>query len=98
MWLVADESGQWRLVNADGFDLAQLLEGDPAKVHWPKTAIPGVDMTHAAGGRFPGSLTRTVDGKLYFQAGDSAYWSVEVTGLEKVKALAGGKIALPPPK
>ena len=98
VWLVADPNGRWRLTNVDGFEVAQFWETDPTRIHWPKNAAPDADVTHAFGGRAPGSLTRTVDGRLYLQAGDSAYWSVEVTGLEKVKALAGGKISLSPPK
>jgi hypothetical protein len=98
VWLVADANGRWHLVNADGFELAEFWETDSAKVRWPKTATANADVTHSFGGRAPGSLTRTVDGKLYLQAGDSAYWSVEITGLEKVKALAGEKISLSAPK
>jgi hypothetical protein len=98
VWLVAESNGQWRLMNADGFELARFWETDAAKIRWPKTAAPDADMTHAFGGSAPGSLTRSVDGKLYLQAGDSAYWNVEVTGLEKVKALPGGKFSLSPPK
>jgi hypothetical protein len=98
VWLVADVHGHSRLVNADGFELAQFGRPDYAKDQWPKTAAPDADVTHTLGGQAPGSLTHAVDGKLYLQAGDSAYWSVEVTGLEKVKALVGGKISLLPPK
>jgi hypothetical protein len=97
VWMFA-ENRQWHLVNADGFDLAQFGEADAAKVRWPKIAAPDAGMTHAFGSMISGSLTHAVDGKLYLQAGDSAYWSLEVTGLEKVKALAGGKISLSPPK
>jgi hypothetical protein len=98
VWVVGESNGQWHLINADGFELARFWETDAAKIRWPKTAAPDADMTHAFGGSLPGSLTRAADGKLYLQAGDSAYWNVEVTGLEKVKALAGGKISLSPPK
>jgi len=98
IWMVASARGSWRLVNADGFELAQLLEADPAKVHWPKIALPGADMIHAFVGAARGSLAHGVDGKLFLQAGNSAYWSMEVAGLEKVKALAGGKMNVPASK
>jgi hypothetical protein len=98
VWIVASAKGPWRLVNADGFELGNVLEAEPEKVRWPKTAAPGADMTHASGNSNFGSLARTVDGKLYLQVGDSAYWSLEVTGLDQVKPLPGGKLTVPPTK
>jgi hypothetical protein len=98
VWVVASEKSAWHLVTADGFDLGPLLEADAAKVRWPKAAQPGADMTHASLGPGHGSLAHTIDGKLSLQAGDSAYWNMEVTGLEKVRALPGGKINVPAPK
>jgi hypothetical protein len=96
VWVVP-AGGEWHVVTEDGFDLAQLFESDARKVRWPATAVPGADMTHASGGR-RGSLAQAIDGKLYLQAGESAYWNLEVTGLEKVKALPGGEISVPAAK
>ena len=59
--------------------------------------LPGSDMTHAIA-HGPASLTQTPSGKLYIQIVDSAYWNLEVTGLEKVKALPGGKLSVPAAK
>jgi hypothetical protein len=41
---------------------------------------------------FGGSITLAKDGKLYLQAGKTAFWNIEVVGLETVKALKGGTI------
>ena len=64
VWLVKVEYGGWHLVNEDGFDLAQFLESDSAKVAYPKRAAPGADMAHA---RMPSSdeqtMTLGADGK-----------------------------------
>lgn len=92
-WVVASQQQQWHIVTEDGFDLAQFFEGDAQKVVWPKTATPGADMLHS-GAMLRGSATQGRDGKLYVLTGDAAYWNMEVTGLEKVKALAGGKLTV----
>jgi hypothetical protein len=96
VWLAAVDGGVWHLINEDGFDLAQLFETDSSKIRWPKEARPDADMTHAAkppAGEY--TMAQGIDGKLYLQAGDSAYWNLEITGLEKVKPLPGGKITVP---
>jgi len=99
VWLVKVKDGTWHLVNEDGFDVAQFLESDAAKIAYPARALPGADMTHAKMPDFDAqTMAQAVDGKLYLQAGESAYWNLEVTGLEKVKALPGGKISVPAAK
>jgi hypothetical protein len=35
---------------------------------------------------------------VYVEAGRDAYWNLELTGLEKVKALSGGKLTVPAAK
>jgi hypothetical protein len=97
LWIVASFAQRWHILNEDGFDLGQLFEEDPQKVVWPKVAMPGADMTHAAA-MSRGSVTQARDGKLYVVTGDTACWHMEVTGLEKVNALPGGKLTIPPPK
>jgi hypothetical protein len=97
VWLASQNDRPWHLISEDGFDLARFFGGDLAKDPLPITATPGIDMTHAVASR-EGSITQTADGKLYAVAGNSAYWNLEVTGLDKVKALPGGNIALPPAK
>ena len=86
----------WNLINEDGFVVARLFAPDVKKIQWPKAAIPGADMSNAVSIN-PGCLTHAADGKLYLQAGDSAAWNLEVTGLDKVRALPGGRIVVPAP-
>lgn len=85
---------KWTLVNEDGFEIARLFAPDEKSVRWPQAAVPGADLSNATV-RYPGRLTQGADGKLYLQAGDSAYWNLEVTGLDKVRALAGGQVVVP---
>jgi hypothetical protein len=97
VWLASQNGKPWHLINEDGFDLASFFGGDPADNPNSAKATPGMDMTHAAAGR-DGSITQAADGKLYIAAGETAYWNLEVTGLDKVKALPGGTINIPPAK
>lgn len=96
VWLSSSARQPWLLVNEDGFKLAEFFQTALA-IRWPKKATPGADMTSAAANH-DGSLTQAADGRLYLQTGDSAYWNLEVTGLDKVKALPGGKITVPATK
>jgi len=99
VWVLSANHGSWRLLTEDGFDFPDLLTGDDSKIRWPQIAQRGADMTHAdAQGAWSGSLTKGNDGKLYLQTGRYAYWNLEFTGLEKVKALPGGKLTVPPAK
>jgi hypothetical protein len=45
-------------------------------------------------GVFGGSVTLGADGKVYLQAGQTAFWNLEVTGLETVRELASGRVKL----
>ncbi|MEP6671791.1 MAG: FlgD immunoglobulin-like domain containing protein [Chthoniobacter sp.] len=96
-WVVASEGNGWNILTEDGFNLAQLFEHDAQKVMWPEFPAPGADMTHAAAPSC-GSIAQTRAGKLYVEAAGSAFWNLEVTGLEKVKALSGGKVTMPAAK
>src|SRR4051794_18591500 len=49
-------------------------------------AAPGM-----GGEDFGGSIAQGPDGKLYLQAGKTAYWNLEVTGLETVRKVGDGK-------
>ena len=96
IWVIPTNVGEWHILTEDGFYLTQLFEGDPMKVKWPEQALPGADMTHTPPGMggedFGGSIMQGTDGKLYLQAGKTAYWNLEVTGLDRVQALAGTSI------
>jgi hypothetical protein len=98
VWVIPTNVGEWHLLTEDGYYLAKLFEGDPLKVEFPKEAVPGADMSHAppgSGGEdFGGSVTLGQDGKLYLQSGKTAFWNLEVTGLDTVTALPGGAVSL----
>ena len=91
VWVVPTNVGEWHILTEDGFYLTGLFEGDPMKVKWPDQATPGVDMSHCPPGMggedFGGSIAQGLDGKIYVQAGKTAFWNLEVTGLEKVEEL-----------
>ncbi len=98
VWVIPTNVGEWHLLNEDGYYLAKLFEGDPLKVEFPKEAVPGADMSHcppgSGGEDFGGNVALGPDGKLYLQAGKTAFWNLEVTGLESVTALPGGALTL----
>jgi hypothetical protein len=100
VWAIGTNVGEWHLLTEDGFYLTRLFQPDPLKVHWPSEAVPGADMTETPPGMggedFGGSMTLARDGKLYVQAGKTAFWNVEVTGLDSVQTLAGGVVTLDP--
>jgi len=91
-------AGDWHLLTEDGFYLSRLFESDPAKARWPAVATPGAEMSRVSlatsHGPFGGSVTLGSDGKVYVQAGQTAFWNLELTGLETVRALAGGRVLL----
>jgi len=91
-------SGTWTLVNEDGFTLGHLFAPDAKSVRWPNAATPGADMSNTVSRAGASRLTQGADGKLYLQTGDTAPWNLEITGLDKVRELGGGQIAVPPGK
>lgn len=93
VWAVGEWGGRWRVVTEDGFLLGHLFARYDLGARWPAVAKPGVDLS-AADSRVSGvgSVTQGKDGKVYIEAGRDAYWNLELTGLEKVKALPGGKL------
>jgi hypothetical protein len=98
IWALNGNCGEWYVFTEEGFFLTQLFQGDPLKVRWPDAAVPGAILDNCppglGGEDFGGSLTQAKDGKVYLQAGKIGLWNVEVTGLDAVTALAGGKVVL----
>ena len=98
VWVVPTNVGEWHVLTGSGFYLTRLFQPDPLKVEWPKEAVPGAAMDNCpcgmGGEDFGGSIASTKDGKLFLQAGKTGFWNVEVTGLDTVKALKGGKVSL----
>jgi hypothetical protein len=98
VWLLRGEKGGAQLLSESGFAIAEFFAADAASAVWPKTAAPDADLTKAHVASPSLSMAQAVDGKLYLQAGDAAYWNLEVAGLDKVRALAGGKLVVPAAK
>jgi hypothetical protein len=98
VWAFNGNCGEWYLFTEEGFFLSQLFQGDPMKVQWPEKATPGVMLDNCppglGGEDFGGSLVQGKDGKLYLQAGKIGLWNVEVTGVETIKALEGGRLGV----
>jgi hypothetical protein len=94
VWVLASQEKGWHILNEDGFVLGRFFESDETKAVWPKFAVPGADINHAVAS-LPGSVAQAINGRVFLAAGDSAYWNMEVTGFEKVKALPGGKLTVP---
>jgi hypothetical protein len=98
-WVIATNVGEWHLLTEKGYYLSRLFEGDPTKVSWPEKGGPGVPIDACppglGGEDFGGSVALGADGKLYLQAGKTAFWNVEVTGLDAVKPLpVGGRVSI----
>ncbi len=98
VWAITTNVGEWHLLTEGGFYLTKLFQGDPTKTAWPEKAVPGAildEVPPGLGGEdFGGSMTLGKDGKLYVQAGKTGFWNVEVTGLERVRALSGGTVTI----
>ena len=98
VWVIPTQRGDWHLLTEDGFYLSPLFESDPRKAKWPADAAPGADMSHVSlggpSGPFGGSVTLGADGKVYIQAGQTAFWNLELTGLDSVRELGGGRVTL----
>ncbi len=97
-WVIPTNVGEWHILTESGFYLTRLFQPDPLKVVWPESAQPGANLDNVPPGMggedFGGSITLARDGKLYLQAGKTAFWDLEVVGLETVKALPLGSVTI----
>jgi sugar lactone lactonase YvrE len=99
VWVIPTNKGEWHMLTEDGYYLSRLFQGDPMRVAWPEKAVPGAILDECPPGAgeeaFGGSISQGPDpsagsgqgGKVYVQAGHTAFWNLEVTGLETVQAL-----------
>ena len=98
IWAVNGNIGEWHLLTEDGFYLTRLFQGDGFKTQWPEQAVPGTILDNVppgiGGEDFGGSMRQGADGKVYVQAGKTALWNVEVTGLDTIQGLPGGKVMI----
>jgi hypothetical protein len=96
LWPIWDGAGGgFQLINEAGFVLALAPAAD---ARWPEVAVPGMVIPHLPPHVTPRSIAQAIDGKLYLTSGVSTDWNVEITGLDQVQILAGGKITLPAAK
>ena len=100
LWMIATNVGEWHILTGEGFYLARLFEGDPMKVSFPGSAGPGAILDNCPPGMggedFGGSIACTKDGRLYCQAGKTAYWNLRVAGLDTVRRIKGGTVRVEP--
>lgn len=98
IWVIPTNKGEWHAVTEQGYYLTKFWEGDGMKVELPGQAVPGVDCTRCPPGAgeeaFGGSISLSKAGEFSLQGGHTSFWNVKVSGLEKAKALAGGKLSL----
>lgn len=98
IWALNSNVGEWHLVTETGFYLSRLFQGDPLDVRWPPDATPGTllnDIPAGAGAEdFGGTMTQTADGRVFVQAGKTAFWNAELKGLDRVVSLGSGRLPL----
>ena len=86
------------MLTEDGFYLTRLFQGDPFKTQWPSQAVPGAILDNVppglGGEDFGGSMRQGKDGKVFIQAGKTGLWNVEVVGLDTIREISGGKVAM----
>ena len=98
IFVIGTDKGEWHVLTAAGHYLTRLFEADPLKIRWPQSAVPGAIMDNVPPGMgaedFGGSIAVTDKGELYLQAGKTAYINMKVVGLDTVKRLPGGSLAV----
>jgi outer membrane protein assembly factor BamB len=98
VWVIPTNLGEWHILTERGFYLAKLFEGDPLRVKWPDEALPGAifDSVPPGSGQedFGGNVALAPDGKFYIQSGCSAFWNIELTGLDRVVAIPGSSLTM----
>ncbi len=96
LFFIGTDKGEWHILSSSGYYVSSLFEGDPMKIKWPDEATPGANMSTVPPGMgaedFGGSVIRTTDGKVYVQAGKTAFTNCRVTGLDSVRPLGSGRL------
>ena len=98
IWVIPTNKGEWHALTEKGYYLTRFWEGDAMKVEFPAKAVPGADCTRCPPGAgeeaFGGSICLGTNGQFSLQGGHTSFWDVQVNGLERTKALPGGKLSL----
>jgi hypothetical protein len=91
IWVIPSNKGEWHVLTEDGYYLTKFFEGDPTRMVFPDKALPGAALDHSPPGAgeeaFGGSIAQAHDGRLFLQVGHTAFWNVEVHGLENIRPL-----------
>ena len=98
VWAINTNVGEWHVLTEDGYYLTRLFQGDEQKRKYPPKAFAGADVTNIPPGMggedFGGSFIQAPDGRIYIQAGKVSLWSIEVVGMDKVRALGSGGVTV----
>ncbi|HUU11672.1 MAG TPA: hypothetical protein VM431_14190 [Phycisphaerae bacterium] len=98
IWVIPTNVGEWHILTERGYYLTRLFQPDPLKVEWPPDAVPGAILDNCpcgmGGEDFGGSIVQNQDGRLFVQAGKTAFWNAQVVGLDTIRAIKGGKVAI----
>lgn len=98
IWIISTNKGEWHVLTEKGFYLTRLFQGDAMKMSYPEPAVPGAKLDNCPPGAgeeaFGGSISQGRDGTLSVQAGHTSFWNAEVTGLNTIRALPGGKVLI----
>ncbi|HET6247990.1 MAG TPA: hypothetical protein VFE47_09865 [Tepidisphaeraceae bacterium] len=98
IWIIPTNKGEWHVLTEKGFYLTRLFQGDPTKNVYPSPAVPGAKLDDCPPGgceeAFGGSSMQMADGRLFVEAGATSFWNAEVTGLDTIRALPGGKLTI----
>jgi hypothetical protein len=82
------------LVLAHLFDEPSVTAGSPPpRDPRPSAPLLGADLTRNPTGTFP-QFTQTPDGRVFAAAADVGLWTMEITGLETIRPLPGGKLII----
>ncbi len=90
---VRPQSGTWSVVLGGFGQVTSFFEDEPQKVRWPARAEPGADMTRARS-PFVCSVSQAADGRVFLAARQTALWNLEITGLESIVPIPGGKLVI----
>jgi hypothetical protein len=91
------------VANLDGLVLARLFDvpattdaASPLTDARPASPDPGADVTHIPGATSP-QITKAGDGRVFAAAADLGVWTSEITGLDTIRTLPGGKLIIREP-
>ncbi|MCX5659963.1 MAG: hypothetical protein NTW19_09615 [Planctomycetota bacterium] len=97
VWAINTNVGEWHLLTQDGYYLSCLFEADALKQEYP-VAKPGAVMDRMpcglGGEDFGGSVVQGDDGNVYVQAGKTADWNIQMTGLDTIHKLGSGSVEI----